>query len=97
MGFKTARTMIVHGAPKPLKLKKCVKKVKDGGLGIVVGCTRSNGLARGFTVRALEALRQFAKARQRCNNRIPTSKFPNLEKGQSLRGTRAEGTNSAHS
>ena len=74
--------MIVHGAPKLFKLKKCVVNVPYGGLGIVAVCTRSNGLARGLIVNAFNELRRFAKIDQRCNNRIIGSNCPDLDKGE---------------
>ena len=61
-----------------------VIKVQFAGLGIVAGCTRSNGLARGLTVRALESRRQLAKVNQRCNTRIVVSKFTDLDKGKAF-------------
>lgn len=59
---KTAFTMLGHFAPMLLKLGKVYKgPTSSRGRGIVVGCGRSDSMARGLTVRTLGRLRTFCE------------------------------------
>ena len=55
---KTAMSMMVHAAPRMLKMGKAVgKPIQSMGRGIVAGCKRSQSLAKCYTNRFVEGLR----------------------------------------
>ena len=56
---KTARSMIVHAAPRKLKMGKAVSRnTKSVGRGIVAGCKRSQSMANAYTNRSVDKLRR---------------------------------------
>ena len=56
---KTARSMIVHAAPRKLKMGKAVSRnTKTVGRGIVAGCKRSQSMAKAYTNRSVDKLRR---------------------------------------
>ena len=58
-GRKTARSMIVHAAPRKLKMGKAVSRnTRSVGRGIVAGCKRSQSMAKAYTNRSVDKLRR---------------------------------------
>ena len=56
---KTAMSMMVHVAPRKLKMRKAISKnTKPVGRGIVVGCKRSQSMAKAYTNRSVDKLRR---------------------------------------
>lgn len=56
---KTARSMLVHAAPRKLKMGKTVSRnTKSVGRGIVAGCKRSQSMANAYTNRSVDKLRK---------------------------------------
>jgi len=56
---KTARSMLVHAAPRKLKMGKAVSRnTKSVGRGIVAGCKRSQSMAKAYTNRSVDKLRR---------------------------------------
>lgn len=64
-------TVIDHASPMLLKLSEAVSSLAhSSGMGIAVGCTRSNGMAKGYTSRSLEKVRDHANDDLGCDNNI---------------------------
>ena len=56
---KTAITMMVHAAPRMLKMGKAVGvMICSMGRGIVAGCKRSQSIAKCYTTRFVQGLRE---------------------------------------
>lgn len=56
---KTARSMLVHAAPRKLKMGKAVSRNTNSvGRGIVAGCRRSQSMAKTYTNRSVDKLRR---------------------------------------
>ncbi len=56
---KTAMSMMVHVAPRKLKMGKAVSRnTRSVGRGIVAGCKRSQSMAKAYTNRSVDKLRR---------------------------------------
>ena len=56
---KTAMSMMVHAAPRKLKMGKAVSRnTRSVGRGIVAGCKRSQSMAKAYTNRSVDKLRR---------------------------------------
>ena len=79
---KTARSMLVHAAPRKLKMGKAVSRnTKSVGRGIVAGCKRSQSMAKAYTNRSVDKLRRSFIAF------LPTKKYEIRENTEGKSGS----------
>ena len=59
--------MIIHGAPRTLKIgKSCGRQIAKLGRSIVTGCQRSQSIARAYTTDSVQVLRKFVNILNKC-------------------------------